>query len=156
MKYLIVLALLVPLWAQAQGKDRISETEQTIIKDNDTVTVERRTYTKEGDREAFQECDRYQWKTQWGVHNQISCDNWTERQAMNDTLTYAPNGVKVEWRDNQRRERGYFVVIWTRPPTQSGMCRDIVRVRYSGNVPESDNYIMCYNNGRGWQAFKGN
>lgn len=156
MKYLIVLALLVPMWAQAQVQERMCETERVITKEDGRVSEERRVICKDQTKEVFSDCERYQWKTLWGIHNSIAC-NWKEREAMDAALTHAPNGVKIEWYDVSRNDRGYIVVVWTRPPTQSGLCRDIIRVRYSGNVPETDNYIMCNQGaGRGWQAFKGN
>lgn len=155
MRYLLVLALLLPLWANAQVQERVCETERVITKEDGKVSEERRVVCKDETREVFSDCERFQWNSPWGKGNSIAC-NWNERNAMNAALTHAPNGVKVEWYDIKRNERGYIVVVWTRPPTQSGTCRDIIRVRYSGNVPETDNYIMCYDNGRGWMPFKGN
>lgn len=145
--------MLLPLWAQAQVKERVCETERVITKEDGRVTEERRVVCKDQTKEVFSDCERYQWNTQYGTHYSVSC-NWPEREAMNAALTYAPNGVKIDWYNGN--QRGYFIVSWTRPLTQSGLCRDLVRVRYSGNVPETDNYIMCHDSGRGWMSFKGN
>lgn len=153
MKYLIVLALLFPIWAQAQSKDKVCETERIITKEDGRVSEERRVVCKERTREVFSDCERFQWQTRYGVGNSVSC-NWSEREAMDTALTHAQDGVKVEWYDNNKR--GYIVVAWTRPPSQSGLCRDIVRVRYNGSAMEKNMYIMCYNEDRGWQGFQGN
>lgn len=154
MKYLIVLFMLLPLWGHAQVKERVCETERVITKEDGRVLEERRIVCKDQTKEIFSDCERGQWNSPWGVGNVISC-NWNEREAMNATLTHAPNGVKVEWYDNVNGKRGYWVVAWTRPQTQSGTCRDIVRVLYNGAVPESTIHIMCYDSGRqAWVAFK--
>lgn len=155
MRYLIVLALLLlPICAQAQGKDRSCETERIITKEDGRVSEERRVVCKERTREVFQDCERYQWTTQWGTHSSVSC-NWTEQEAMTAALTSAPDGVKVEWYDNVKNTKGYVVVVWTRPPTQSGMCRDIERVRKYAGAFEKDPFTMCYNQNRGWETFRG-
>ncbi len=154
MKYLILLLLLTPIWAQAQSTDRVCEIERVITKEDGKVTEERRQVCKEKTREIFSDCERYQWNTQWGTHNAVSC-NWTESQAMNAALTHATDGVKIEWYDNVRNTKGYTVVTWTRPPTEAGMCRDILRVRkYPGNF-EKENFTMCLTRDRGWQSFRG-
>jgi hypothetical protein len=157
MKYIIVLAALLPFYAHADSKDRTCENERVIIKridatGNEQVTEESRKVCKERTREVFSDCERYQWNHQWGQTNVISC-NWSEYEAMQAALTYAPDGVKIEWYDSGKNTKGSFIA-WTLAPTQSGQCRKLLRSRKFPGAVEEDIDTRCHNQNTGWQSFR--
>jgi hypothetical protein len=153
MKRLIAISLLLPIWVFAQGIDRVTETEKVIIKDGDNISVRSSVYKQERNREVFSDCEMRQWTHAWGVGTKVSC-NWSEREAMNAALTHAPDGFKIEWYDDVKRQSGYTVVAWTRPMSDAGQCRDVEVVKqYTGSI-DKQTYIMCYNGNR-WQNYKG-
>lgn len=134
-------------------------TERTIIKKigpdgSEIVSEERKQVCQEKERDVFSDCEMFQWKHNWGTGVAVSC-NWSEQQAMQTALSHAPDGMKVEWYDDRKNAKGYTVVSWTRPLSNQGWCRDIEMVRYYSNSLNKNNYVMCYNAGRGWQSFRG-
>lgn len=150
---IMVLALMVPTlsWANCSSDQN---TTRTIENGVETINKQSQITCRDGQREIFSDCELYQWQHKWGKGSAVSC-NWTEHQAMNTALQHAPDGLKVEWYDN-RGNKGYTVIAWTRPMSEAGPCRDIEMVRYTTGSMQKNTYIMCQSRNGTWQAFKGN
>ena len=149
---LLALVLLVPTLARAD----CSSDQNTVRKiENGVESLSQQSQITCVDRtkKIFSDCELFQWEHAWGVGTSVSC-NWTERQAMDAALTYAKNGDKIEWYDT-RGNKGYVVVAWTRPMSNSGVCRDIEVVKYFVGSQDKNNYIMCNGPDGRWRSFKG-
>jgi hypothetical protein len=131
----------------------ISRTEKTIIIDNGLVSTQISSFKKEGTREWYDTCEQYEWNTPWGKGSSVKC-NWSEQQAMETALNHAPNGLKVEWFDRDKRAQGYVVISWSRPLSNQGWCRHIEMVRQYSNSTDKNTHIMCPSS-NGWQRFRG-
>lgn len=153
MKRLATLVLLLPLWAFAQSS--VKESERTIIKNGDNITVESRQRIQERNRTTFSDCELYQWKQAHGTGTMVRC-NWSENDAMKAALTDADDGVIVEWYDELTRRKGSYTALTMLPSNDCPLGRELVaRVKYSGAVERSV-YTMCYNQATGrWHNFKG-
>lgn len=154
MKYLTLMLMLLPFWVQAQGVDRVSQSEVVVIDNGGSISTKSTRYEKSRKREVFEECEaHYRIPHQWGTSNIVEC-NWSENEAMIATLNYAADGVEVKWYNSQADFRGSFVVSKTRAPSEQGIVRDIVRERkFAGNI-EREVFVMCYSQARGWQSCK--
>jgi hypothetical protein len=160
MKHLLVVLMLLPSLALAQGRDRVFETDTSTTIELDSngnkssVRKERNIYQKEGARETYSNCEKYQWNSPWQLGTKVEC-NWSERDAIEVGLTSALDGFKIEWYNPTNRTRGEVIVAHTLPQTQQGWCRIILVGRYNGNIIERTPYTMCFNEGRGWRNFSG-
>lgn len=129
--------------------------DRTIIRNGSVVTQDSTVECKERQRYTLHQCQKSSWDSPWGPQGSLSC-NWSEQQTMQWVLTNTQNGVKVEWYSDENGRSGYLIVVYTYPPTNSGTCRDVMRVRKTGKVSEDKEYfIMCYNNDKGWVPFRG-
>lgn len=155
MKVLIALLLLVPALTFAQGREYISETERTTTINNGLVSSQVSTYRKEGTREWYDDCEMREWNTPWGKGTKVRC-NWGEQQAMETALSSAPDGLVVEWYDANKRSEGRIVVYQSLPLSDSGWCRNIVRIKnYQASQTREAPVAMCYSEGQGWKPFLG-
>jgi surface antigen len=75
-------------------------------------------------------------------------------QAKLVSLTYAPMGVKVMWESKESYAKGYSIIIYDYPLTDSGNCRKWYEYKI-----DKDNYVVenqavyCFNRDKGWYGF---
>lgn len=156
MKWLLAIALLFPTVAWANND---CSTERIIIKTiqpdgRELVNEETRLVCKNKKKEVFSDCKKFQWDNPWGgTGNSISCDEWSEQDATTAALTYANDGVKLEWIDPKRKYKG-SIIAWTFPRSQEGWCRHIFLTKDYGSSSDTTNRVMCYSEGRGWQYWR--
>ena len=157
MKWLIALALLVPVsvWANCTSE----RTEKVIVKSvgpdgRELIDTDVTKVCKEETKERLSRCRTQQWNTFHGETNTKKlCAEWNEYDAINTALTYAHDGVIVEWIDPRGRFRG-SIIAWTFPQSEQGWCRRIFIAKDYGTSEDTSQRIMCYSEGRGWQGWR--
>lgn len=158
MKWLIALVLVIApasVWANCSSQ----QTEKVIVKkvmpdgrelvDTDIITV-----CKDETKEKLSRCRTQEWDTFYGgVNKKKLCSEWNEYEATTTALTYAHDGVIVEWIDTKGKFKG-SIIAWTLPKSQEGWCRRIFVSKDYGSSEDTTNRIMCYSEGRGWQYWR--
>jgi hypothetical protein len=148
MKRLIWLLIAVPIWANAQVDRNTTVEESTVYgvdsNGNKTINQHRVIRQQEGVRDIYSECRAYEWKTQLSKNNAFRC-NWSYNTAMTQALTYALDGFKIEWYDEQTNNKGSIIVAHSMPFSDFGWCRlVIVGDSAPGGTQYGAPFYMCY------------
>lgn len=152
-KFLLLALFVLPLKAFADCNTENFTTRILEADGTERVVQEKKTYCQDSTKTVFDECEMFQWKHKWGTGTSVSC-NWSENQAMQTALTHAPDGFKIEWYDVKNNTKGYTVVSWSRPLSNAGWCREVVKAKYYNGSVNKLSYTMCYGNEK-WYVYKG-
>lgn len=160
MKWILLIALALPVWANAQVDRNVNIEDTTVIgvdkNGNKTVSQQRVIRQTEGVRDIYSACKSYEWKTQLSKNNSFKC-NWSYRTAMTEALTFALDGFKIDWYDEQSGDAGSIIVAHSMPYSDQGWCRLVIAGELAaGGTKYGNPFYMCYNvSNQRWEKFKG-
>jgi surface antigen len=160
MKWLTCLLVAIPIWAFAQVDRNTTVEESTVYgvdaAGNKTVNQQRTIRQQEGNRDIYSSCKGYEWKTQISKNNAFRC-NWSYSTALTQALTFALDGYKIDWYDEQSGNKGSIIVAHSMPFSDFGWCRLVITGdAVPGGTQYGSPFYMCYSQTeKNWYKWKG-
>lgn len=92
----------------------------------------------------------------WFGPSLTSEEEYMAEQAKLVALTHAPQGVKVMWNSRTSGARGYSIILYDYPNTESGNCRKWYEYKVDKNGDFDERQAtLCFSKDRGWAGFGG-